>query len=57
MVPERKLNKQLESLCEISRLHPTEDHTFTKLGLDGALDVAKTRLTWVKRLRIRLGEE
>ncbi len=54
---ERKLNKQLESIREIYRSLPTEDDTFTKLALDGALDVAKTRLAWMKRLRIHLAED
>ncbi len=52
---ERKF-KQLESIREISRSLPAEDDTFTKLALDGALDVAKTRLAWMKRLRIHLVE-
>jgi DNA-binding PadR family transcriptional regulator len=54
---EHKLNKQLDSLREISRSLPAEDDTFTKLALDGALDVAKTRLTWMRRLRIHLAED
>ncbi len=57
MVPERKLNKQLESIREISGSLRIEDDAFKKLALDGALDVAKTRLAWMKRLRIHLAEE
>ncbi len=54
---ERKLNKQLESIREISGSLRLEDDAFMKLALDGALDVAKTRLSWMKRLRIHLAEE
>ncbi len=54
---EGKLNMQLESIREISGSLRIEDDAFMKLALDGALDVAKTRLAWMKRLRIHLAED
>ena len=54
---ERKLNKQLESIREISGSLRIEDDAFMKLAMDGAIEVAKTRLAWMKRLRRHLGYE
>ena len=54
---EGKLTKQLESIRQISGSLRIEDDAFMKLALDGALDVAKTRLAWMKRLRTHLAQE
>ncbi len=54
---ESKLGKQLESIREICRSPCVEDDAFMKLAVDGALDVAATRLAWMKRLRIHLDKD
>ncbi len=53
---ESKLDKQLESIGQLCRSLCIEDDAFMKLALDGALDVAKTRLAWMKRLRVHFDE-